>query len=200
MLGLLLWRPLPATLIAGPDLARRIDKAGAIIAGKLVRGRTLASGSQVSSDIVLHVDRVLKGDLIPGTDIAAHLEGRGMFVEPQPKQSAVPQQVRDLVPERGPVPIHRDLARRDAGRTLLCSGHSPGECAGREAGAFTGSLGGQRNDLGAPLAGRAAGRPGAIPHAGGRVSDSGAGRDASRLPAVCPGRLAAVSARSELPV
>jgi len=93
ILGLLSWRPLPATLIPGPNLAKRIETAGAIVSGKLVRGTTLASGSQVSSDLVLHVDRVLKGDLIPGTDIAAHLEGRGMFVAPKPTQSAIPQQI-----------------------------------------------------------------------------------------------------------
>jgi len=79
-----------ATLIPGPNLARRIASAGAIVTGKLVRGTTLASGSQVSSDFVLHVDRVLKGDLIVGTEIPAHLEGRGMFMEPAPKHTAIP--------------------------------------------------------------------------------------------------------------
>ncbi|MCU1274213.1 MAG: hypothetical protein JWO48_1644, partial [Bryobacterales bacterium] len=56
---------------------------------RLISGTTFASGSKVSNDIVLHVNRVLKGDLVPGSDIAAHLEGRGYFVVPNAKQSVI---------------------------------------------------------------------------------------------------------------
>jgi hypothetical protein len=78
---------LPAPLIPGPNLARRTESADAIVVAKLVGGTTLASGTQVSSDIVLRVDRVLKGDVIPGSTIAAHLEGRGYFTVVNAKQS-----------------------------------------------------------------------------------------------------------------
>jgi hypothetical protein len=40
--------------------------------------------------MVLRVDRVLKGDLIPDTEIAAHLEGRGLWNQQNPQDSATP--------------------------------------------------------------------------------------------------------------
>ena len=89
----LLSSPLPAPLIPGPNLAKRVELAESIVVAKVVSGTTRGFGSQVSSDIVLHVNRVLKGDLIPGTDVAAHLEGRGYFVVPTVKQSTITDQL-----------------------------------------------------------------------------------------------------------
>src|SRR5438876_1167063 len=80
---------LPATLIPQPNLAKRIELADVIVVAKVISGTTLASGSRVSSDIVLHVARVLKGELLPGGDIAAHLEGGGYFGVPNARQSAI---------------------------------------------------------------------------------------------------------------
>jgi hypothetical protein len=77
---------LPAPLVPGANLAERIQKADSIVVAKLNSATTRASGSQVASDITLHVDRVLKGGVIPGTDLAAHLEGRGYFASPTPEQ------------------------------------------------------------------------------------------------------------------
>ncbi len=93
ILGALLCLQLPAPLIPGPNLAKRIEMADAIVVATLISGTTFASGSQVSNDIVLHVNRVLKGDLIPGSDIAAHLEGRGYFVAPSAKQSPIAEKL-----------------------------------------------------------------------------------------------------------
>lgn len=89
-------RVLPA--IAGvpapePNLAKRIESSDVIFVGRLTSGATLASGSQVSSDIVLHVDRVLKGDLTPGSEIATRLEGRGYFMAANAKQTPVDERL-----------------------------------------------------------------------------------------------------------
>jgi hypothetical protein len=92
-IGILAWLlccSLTATIIPLPNLAKRVEAADAIIAGKLIRGTTRAFGTQVSTDMVLRVDRVLKGDLIPGTEIAARLEGRGLWNLPDLKESATP--------------------------------------------------------------------------------------------------------------
>ncbi|HEY2019509.1 MAG TPA: HEAT repeat domain-containing protein [Bryobacteraceae bacterium] len=91
--ALLLCGQLFATLIPGPNLAKRIETADSIVVGKVVRGTIRTSGGQVSNDLVLHIDRVLKGGLIPATDIDAHLEGRGVFMVPTPSESAIPQQI-----------------------------------------------------------------------------------------------------------
>ena len=91
-LGVLLCFRLPAPIIPGPNLAKRIESADAIIVARLIRGTTLVSGSQVSSDMVLRVDRVLKGDLVAGSEIAAHLEGRSYFLSENAKQSAIAEQ------------------------------------------------------------------------------------------------------------
>ncbi len=80
-------------MIPGPNLAKRIELADVIVVAGLVSGTTFASGSEVSSDLVLHVNRVLKGDLIPGSGIAAHLEGRGYFMVPDARQSAVTEKL-----------------------------------------------------------------------------------------------------------
>src|SRR6476646_1994581 len=84
---------LPAPLIPQPNLAKRIELADTIVVARLISGTSFASGSQVSTDVVLHVDRVLKGDVTPGSDIAAHLEGRGYFVAPNAKQSAITEKL-----------------------------------------------------------------------------------------------------------
>jgi hypothetical protein len=91
IVGLLLCCGAHATLIPGPNLAKRVEAADAIIVGKLVRGTVRASGSEVSTDMTLRVDRVLKGDVIPGTEMAAHLEGRGFWlIERATEAPAVP--------------------------------------------------------------------------------------------------------------
>jgi hypothetical protein len=79
---------LPATLIPPPNLAKRVEAADTVIVARLISGTTFASGTQVSNDVVLRIDRVLKGDIIPGTTVAAHLEGRGDFVVSNAQQTA----------------------------------------------------------------------------------------------------------------
>jgi len=93
LVGALLCLQLPAPLIPGANLAKRVELADAIVVAKAKSGTTVAAGSQVASDVVLHVDRVLKGNLIPGTDLAAHLEGRGYSVVPGAKQSAIKEKL-----------------------------------------------------------------------------------------------------------
>jgi len=85
--------PLPAPLLPGPNLAKRIESAQIIVVARLISGTTLASGPRVSSDFVLHVDRVLKGEVTPGSEIGAHLEGRGFFMTPGASQSAITEQL-----------------------------------------------------------------------------------------------------------
>ncbi len=92
-IGLLLCSRLPAPLIPGPNLAKRVEAADLILVGPLVGGTAFASGTQVSSDIVLEARRVLKGNLIPGNQVAAHLEGRSYFVVPKPAQAAIDQRI-----------------------------------------------------------------------------------------------------------
>ena len=57
---------------------------------KLIHGTTQAAGDHVSNDFMLHINLVLKGNAIPGTEIAAHLEGRGMWIAKDPKQTPIP--------------------------------------------------------------------------------------------------------------
>lgn len=85
-LGLAFCQRLPAPLIPEPNLAERIEHADAIVVAKVTSGTSTTSGSEVSSDFTLHVERVFKGDLIAGTDVPAHLEGReyGIVSEPRP--------------------------------------------------------------------------------------------------------------------
>ncbi len=90
ILALLLSCRLTATLIPLPNLAKRVEAADTIVVGKLIRGTTRAFGTEVSTDMILHVDRVLKGDIIPDTEIAARLEGRGLWNLPDLKESATP--------------------------------------------------------------------------------------------------------------
>jgi hypothetical protein len=84
---------LPAPLIPGPNLAKRIESSDTIVVARLTSGIMFASGSQVSSDIVLRVDRVLKGNLTPGTEIGARLEGRGYFGVTNAKQTPIEEQL-----------------------------------------------------------------------------------------------------------
>ena len=82
--------PLPAPLIPQPNLAKRVESADTIVVARITGGTVTASGSSVSSDVVLRVDRVLKGSAVAGTTIAAHLEGRGYFANRNATQSAEP--------------------------------------------------------------------------------------------------------------
>ena len=93
MLGIVMCVRMPAPLLPGPNLAKRIEQADAIVVARLTSGTTLASGTRVSSDFMLHVDRVLKGDVIPGSDIAAHLEGRVGFIVQAANQSAISEKL-----------------------------------------------------------------------------------------------------------
>jgi hypothetical protein len=79
-----------ATLIPGPDLARQIDESDAIVVAKVRSGTTTSAGERISSNFVLRVERVLKGAVVPGTDIHASLEGRGDFIYPQTSVRPVP--------------------------------------------------------------------------------------------------------------
>lgn len=80
---------LPAPMIPGPNLARRVDSSGVIVIARVASGTSFASGDQLSSDLLLHVDRVLKGDVTPGSEIGAHLRGRGYFMAAEPKPRSV---------------------------------------------------------------------------------------------------------------
>jgi hypothetical protein len=84
---------LPAPLIPGPNLAKRIESSQIIAVARVVGGTSFASGSEMSSDITLHIERVLKGDLTPGIEISAHLTGRGYFMAPEPKQLAITERL-----------------------------------------------------------------------------------------------------------
>jgi hypothetical protein len=83
--------PLTATLIPLPNLAKQVEAADAIVVAKLVRGTTVASGDRITSDLVLHIDRVLKGNPIPGAEVAASLEGRNLFFSGVHSSSQTPQ-------------------------------------------------------------------------------------------------------------
>jgi hypothetical protein len=78
-------------MIPPPNLAKQVEAADAIVVAKLVRGTTVASGDRISSDLILHIDRVLKGNLIPGAEVAATLEGRNLFVGGVRTSSPTPQ-------------------------------------------------------------------------------------------------------------
>jgi hypothetical protein len=71
---------LPAPLIPGPNLAKRVDSSGVIVVARVASGASFASGDQISSDLVLHVYWVLKGEATAGSEIGAHLTGRGYFM------------------------------------------------------------------------------------------------------------------------
>ncbi len=92
-LGAVLCLRLPAPLLPGPNLAQRIEQADTIVVAKLNSAAIRVSGNQLSINITLHVDRVLKGDAIPGADLAAHLEGRSYFAAPNPGQSSVTEKL-----------------------------------------------------------------------------------------------------------
>jgi hypothetical protein len=76
-------------MIPGPSLAKRIDSSGVIVVARVVSGASFAAGDQISSDLVLHVDRVLKGDATPGSEVGAHLAGRGYFMVPNASKRGV---------------------------------------------------------------------------------------------------------------
>jgi hypothetical protein len=89
ILLLVLCGHLPGIMIPQPNLAKRIESAEIIVVAKMASGTSLASGSHISSDIVLHIDRVFKGALTPGSEISAHLEGQGFWDVPSAKQSTL---------------------------------------------------------------------------------------------------------------
>jgi hypothetical protein len=60
-------------MIPGPNLAKRIESSEIVAVARTVSGTSFALGSEISSDIVLRVERVLKGNLTPGIEISAHL-------------------------------------------------------------------------------------------------------------------------------
>jgi hypothetical protein len=91
--ALLVWAMcLPAfgTLLPGPSLEKRIEESTGIVVARLTGGSTMAAGDQVSSDFSLRIDRVMKGDVIPGSSVAVHLEGRGLWIHPQAEQVNIP--------------------------------------------------------------------------------------------------------------
>ncbi|MBV9767959.1 MAG: hypothetical protein JOZ32_00165 [Bryobacterales bacterium] len=104
---------LPATLLPGPNLASRIEKADAIVVASVVSGATLASGSEVSSDLVLHVDRVLKGGIIPETDVAAHLEGGGYWIVPNATHTAITEKLYGIWFLSSAASLYKVISRDD---------------------------------------------------------------------------------------
>jgi hypothetical protein len=86
-LGVMIQLPLPAPIFSPPNSSQRIKQADAIVVARIASGTSTASGPQISTDLTLHVERTLKGELIAGTDVAAHLEGRGYFNVPDVRQT-----------------------------------------------------------------------------------------------------------------
>ena len=84
---------LPAPLVPGPNLAKRVDSSAIIVVAGVVSGTSFASGDRISSDLVLHIDRVLKGDATPGSEIGARLTGRGYFMAANSRQRSVTEPV-----------------------------------------------------------------------------------------------------------
>jgi hypothetical protein len=60
-----------------------------IIVARVASGASFAAGDQIASDLVLHVDRVLKGEATSGAEIGAHLTGRGCFLAANSSQRNV---------------------------------------------------------------------------------------------------------------
>jgi len=84
---------LPAPLIPSPKLAKRVDSSGIIVVASVASGTSFASGDRILSDLVLHIDRVLKGDATPGSEIGAHLAGRGYFMAADAKPRKVTETI-----------------------------------------------------------------------------------------------------------
>ena len=64
-----------------------------IVVARAASGTSFASGHRISSDLVLHVDRVLKGDVTQGSEIGAHLAGRGYFMAADAKPRKVTETI-----------------------------------------------------------------------------------------------------------
>ena len=97
LLGVLLCLPSVATLIPWPpNLAKRIEDSDVIVVGTLLRGTTSASGDLISSDVVLKADRVLKGNLMAGDEVAAHLQGRATLLAPNATTSSIQQRIHGI--------------------------------------------------------------------------------------------------------
>jgi len=96
LLGVLLCFPSAATLIPGPNLAKRIEASDVIVVGTLLRGMTSASGDQISSDVVLKADRVLKGNLMAGDEVAAHLQGGAAFLARNATTYSIQQRIHGI--------------------------------------------------------------------------------------------------------
>jgi hypothetical protein len=103
--------PAAATLIPSPNLAKRVESSDAILVGTLIRGMTTASGERTSSDFVLKVDRVLKGNLIAGDEVASHLEGRAAFIAPAVNTSPIPQRSHGIWFLKGTAPPYTVVSR-----------------------------------------------------------------------------------------
>ncbi|MCC6590135.1 MAG: hypothetical protein IT168_25815 [Bryobacterales bacterium] len=82
LLVIVLVSPMPGGLIPGPNLAQQIEEADFVVVGGVRSGTVSTSGTRSVSNVVLHVDRVLKGDMTPGVEIGATLEGKPAFVAP----------------------------------------------------------------------------------------------------------------------
>jgi hypothetical protein len=96
LLGVLLCFPSAATLIPGPNLAKRIEASDVIVVGTLLRGMTSTSGDQISSDVVLKADRVLKGNLLAGDEVAAHLQGHAAFLARNAATSSIQLRIHGI--------------------------------------------------------------------------------------------------------
>jgi hypothetical protein len=46
---------LPAPMIPGPNLAKRVDSSSVIVVARVASGTSFASGDQISTDLVLQV-------------------------------------------------------------------------------------------------------------------------------------------------
>jgi hypothetical protein len=82
--------PLTATLVPMPNLAKSVETADAIVVAKLVSGTSFAPGDEMSSDFLLRVDRVLKGNVIAGTEVPTTLEGRALWRRADLKPDPIP--------------------------------------------------------------------------------------------------------------
>jgi hypothetical protein len=96
LVGVFFCFPSAATLVPAPNLSKRIEASDVIFVGTLTRGMTSVSGDRVSNDIVLKADRVLKGHVVAGDEIASHLEGHADFLASSVTTSPIQQRLHGI--------------------------------------------------------------------------------------------------------
>lgn len=86
----------PAPVMPAADLNRHVQQASDIVVGTMLGSTVSSAGTLTSATLDLHIERVLKGDLTPGSEIAARLQGQSSFVQPVATQSPGPGKIRGI--------------------------------------------------------------------------------------------------------